>query len=68
VDEQAKEIIECKGRFPASDRTKMKAIRSAYPDWTITMIFTNPSAPINKGSKTTYGDWCDKNGILWKKA
>ena len=20
---------------------------------------------IRKGSKTTYGDWCDKNGIVW---
>ncbi|CDZ31163.1 Hypothetical protein, partial CDS, partial [Neorhizobium galegae bv. officinalis] len=68
VDEAVKEIIEVKGRFTAEDRQKHKAFRKQYPDWTVTLAFQKPDTPINKGSKTTYADWCDANGIKWKQA
>jgi len=28
-------------------------------------VFTNSNTKINKGSKTTYGMWCSKNGFLY---
>ena len=29
------------------------------------MVFQNPNIKINKGSKTSYADYCDKNNIKW---
>ena len=29
------------------------------------MVFQNAYAKINKRSKTSYADWCDKFGIEW---
>lgn len=57
--------VETKGKFDCSDRRKMKLIKEAYPDITIIMCFMNPNVKITKKSKTTYADWCDKNGIPW---
>lgn len=68
IDVEGKRIIEGKGRFPASDRKKMKAVKEQYPDYEITIVFQNAEAPINKGSKTTNAEWCDKHGIKWKQA
>lgn len=56
---------ELKGRWTASDRKKMKLVVEQHPDKNIVMVFQDPSKPINKGSKTTYGDWATKNGIKW---
>lgn len=63
-----KRIVEAKGRFPASDRAKMKAIRQQYPDYEIEIRFQSPQTKIAKNSNTSYADWCDKNGIAWSKA
>jgi len=68
IDEDSKSIVEAKGRFTATDRRKHLAIKAQYPDWTVTIVFQNPDRPLNKGSKTTYGGWCDKHGIAWRKA
>ncbi len=66
VDEANKQIIEAKGIFDSADRTKMLAIKRAYPDYQITIIFQNPHMKIAKKSKTTYADWCAKNNINWR--
>jgi hypothetical protein len=68
IDAEAKRIVEVKGRFPASDRAKMKAIRQQHPDYTIEIRFQNPQTKIAKNSKTTYSSWCEKHGINWSKA
>ncbi|MBY5371811.1 endodeoxyribonuclease [Rhizobium leguminosarum] len=68
IDIHNKEIIEAKGLFDASDRRKMKAVREQYADWTITIVFQNPDAKITKQSLTSYAEWCEKNGIQWRKA
>jgi hypothetical protein len=68
IDPIGKRIVEVKGRFPSSDRAKMKAIRTQYPDYEIEIRFQNPQTKIAKNSSTSYGDWCDKNGIAWSKA
>lgn len=58
-------VVELKGYFPSEDRAKMKAVIQQYPDIDIRMVFQNSSKTITKTSKTTYGIWCDKNGITW---
>lgn len=68
VDEANKVIIEAKGLFTAEDRQKHKAIKQQQPDWDVTIVFQNASKTLSKTSKTTYGDWCTKNGIKWKQA
>lgn len=67
VDRENWHIVEAKGLFDPADRRKLLAVKKANPDYTIELWFTNPSKPINKGSKTTYADWCDKHGFTWKQ-
>tara|TARA_R110001632_G_scaffold57945_2_gene141480 strand:- start:5 stop:382 length:378 start_codon:yes stop_codon:yes gene_type:complete len=58
-------IIETKGRFVSTDRRKHKEIKKQYPDKDIRFVFSNSRARLYKGAKSTYGDWCDKNGFLY---
>ena len=58
-------ILEVKGYWQASDRTKHLRVREAHPDLDIRFVFQRASNTLNKTSKTTYGDWCDKHGFLW---
>jgi hypothetical protein len=67
VDHAGKRIVEAKGRFPASDRRKMLAVKKAHPDYAYEIWFTNPDAAINKGSKTTNKAWAEKHGFTVKK-
>jgi len=58
-------IIESKGRFVAADRKKHLLIKQQYPHLDIRFVFSNSKAKINKGSKTSYADWCNKFGFLY---
>ncbi len=58
-------IIETKGIFDAQDRAKQLLVRAQWPDLDIRMVFQHPNGKINPGSKTTYGQWCDAQGIRW---
>ena len=58
-------IIESNGRFVVADRKKHLLIKKQHPDLDIRFVFSNSKAKINKGSKTTYGMWCDKHGFLY---
>jgi len=58
-------VIETKGRFLLSDRKKHLLLKEQKPEYDIRFVFTNSSVKINKGSKTTYADWCDKHGFLY---
>jgi len=58
-------FIETKGRFVATDRKKHLLIKEQRPDLDIRFVFTNSKAKINKGSKTSYADWCVKNGFKY---
>lgn len=62
---KGKLIYELKGRWTAIDRKKMKLLVEQHPDWRIIMCFQNSKIKINKNSKTTYADWCNKNNIEW---
>jgi hypothetical protein len=58
-------VIETKGRFLLSDRKKHLLLKDQKPEHDIRFVFTNSSVKINKGSKTTYADWCNKHGFLY---
>lgn len=54
-------IIETKGRFVATDRRKHIEIKKQQPLLDIRFVFSNSSAKLYKGAKSTYADWCIKN-------
>lgn len=58
-------IIETKGVWDAEDRKKHLLIKSQHPDLDIRFVFTRSKSPLYKGSKTTYGSFCEKNGIKY---
>lgn len=58
-------FIETKGRFVLHDRKKHLLIKAQHPELDIRFVFQNSKNKINKGSKTTYADWCIKHGFLY---
>jgi hypothetical protein len=58
-------IIETKGKFDADDRHKHLEVKKQHPHLDIRFVFSNSKAKLYKGSKTTYEEWCEKNGFLW---
>jgi|SRR6056300_1712650 hypothetical protein len=58
-------IIETKGRFTPEDRMKHLAIKKQHPYLDIRFVFTNSKAKLRKGAKSSYGDWCTKNGFMY---
>lgn len=57
--------LETKGRFTSEDRKKMLFVFRSNPDVNLLMVFPKPNNTITRKSRTTYGDWCDKNNIPW---
>jgi|TARA_R110000868_G_scaffold232665_1_gene486228 hypothetical protein len=60
-------LLEVKGRFKLEDRKKHLFIRKHHPDIDIRFVFDNPNGKLNKGAKSSYADWCIKNGFLFCK-
>jgi len=58
-------IVESKGRFVPDDRKKHLLVKKQHPELDIRFVFSNSKAKIRKGSKTSYGDWCDKNNYIY---
>ena len=58
-------IIEAKGRFAPSDRTKHLAVKAQHPELDIRFVFSNSRQRLSKASKQTYGGWCERNGFLY---
>ena len=58
-------LIEVKGYFTPADRTKHLKVREANPTLDIRFCFQNAKNKLNKKSKTSYSDWCDKHGFQW---
>lgn len=58
-------IIESKGRFLTEDRQKHLLVKAQHPEHDIRFVFSNSKTKISKRSKTTYADWCIKNGFLY---
>ena len=60
-----KTYIETKGIFSSQDRKKILAVIRDNPDIKLYILFQNSKLTLSKKSKTTYGEWCTKNGIIW---
>jgi len=58
-------FVETKGRFVPADRKKHLLIKEQHPELDIRFVFTSSKNKISKNSKTSYADWCDKNGFLY---
>lgn len=59
--------IESKGWFLPEDRKKHLLIKEQNPNMDLRFVLQSPNSKIYKGSKTTYAQWCDKNGFKWTK-
>ena len=57
-------IIETKGRFLPSDRSKHLLIKKQHPDKDIRFLFMSNNK-ISKTSKKRYSDWCDHYGFKY---
>jgi|TARA_R110001583_G_scaffold14755_2_gene61515 hypothetical protein len=58
-------LVETKGRWVVEDRKKHLLIKKQHPELDIRIVFMSGKTKIRKGSKTTYGSYCDKHGIKW---
>ena len=59
-------LIECKGRFTATDRTKMLRVKNQNPHADIRLVFQRASNRLTKSPNSiTYGEWADKHGFPW---
>lgn len=56
-------IIESKGIFDVEDRRKHMLIREQHPELDIRFVFSSSRSKLYKGSKTSYAEWCEKNGF-----
>lgn len=56
--------LETKGKFDYTERRKMLGVKSANPGKEVRMVFMR-NQKLQKGSKMTYGGWCDKHNIRW---
>lgn len=56
-------IVEAKGYFDTRAQVKMRAVKRDNPHLDIRFVFMNSRNKLNKRSKMTYGDWCDKYGF-----
>ena len=57
-------IIETKGLFTVDDRRKHTCIQRQHPKLDIRFVCTSSKRKIQKGSKTTYAEWREKNNFL----
>lgn len=58
-------IIEAKGLWEAEDRKKHLLIREQFPELDIRFVFSSSRSKLYKGSATSYGEFCEKHGILF---
>jgi len=57
--------VETKGIWDLEDRKKHQFIREQHPGIDIRFVFSNANNKLYKGSKTTYGSYCDKQNFRW---
>lgn len=58
-------IIETKGLFTAEDRRKHTLVKKQHPSLDIRFVFSSSKRKLSKQSKTTYAEWCTKQGFLY---
>ena len=52
-------VVEAKGRFPSTDRSKMRDVRKAHPEMDVRILFQKRS----KKQAAIVATWCDKNNF-----
>lgn len=57
-------FLEVKGRFTATDRGKMLAVKASNPTVDIRLIFALDNK-LQKNSETRYSDWAEKHGFKY---
>jgi len=57
-------IIEVKGNFRASDRSKMLSVREHNPKFDVRFVFSRNNK-LTRTSKLRYSDWCVKHGFAY---
>ncbi len=57
-------IVEAKGFFDATDRTKMIRVRQANPSADIRFVFMKDNK-LYSGSESRYSDWCKRYGFKY---
>lgn len=57
-------LVEAKGFFDSTDRTKMLRVKMANPEADIRFVFM-ANNKLNPKSKSRYSDWCEKHGFQW---
>ena len=57
--------IEVKGWWPSSERMKFLSVIRNNPELKIFVALQRPNQRLNKQSKTTLAQWCQKQGIKW---
>jgi hypothetical protein len=58
-------VCETKGWWPSKVRLAETEAIKQNPNTDVRYCFQKASTKINKNSKTSYADWCDKHGIRW---
>jgi hypothetical protein len=58
-------IIESKGEFKTADRQKHILIKQQHPNVDLRILFQNANSKLYKHSKTTYGAFATKHGLVW---
>jgi hypothetical protein len=56
-------IVETKGLFDVEDRKKHLWVKEQHPNLDIRFVFSRSAAPLRKGAKSSYADWCRKSGF-----
>lgn len=64
VTEDDQLIVESKGKFTPSDRTKMLAVIAAHPTKEFRMLFMRDNW-LTRKKLEKYSDWCNKHGIKY---
>lgn len=58
-------VIEAKGVFRSSDRTKSLLVKAQHPGIDLRFIFQTPYKALSPGSLTSYAQWAEKHGFGW---
>ena len=59
-------LIECKGYFRAGDTQKYRSVAKSIPDnQELIFVLMKPNQRVNKATKNTMAQWCEKNNIKW---
>lgn len=57
--------IEVKGQFCGSDRSKLLAVKAAYPKLDLRMVLATPRMFTTTRRTVTQAEWCEKHHIPW---